>query len=80
MITANLLLNNIENVNKFVSIMGEKNFEIDLVSGKYLVNAKSIMGVLSLDLTQPVTVNAYTEDENFVDEIKDYIIEEKSGN
>ena len=76
MITEKLLLNNIDGVNRFVHKMTEKDFDVDLVSGKYLVNAKSMMGVLSLDLTQPVTVNAYTDDDAFLEEIKEYIIKE----
>lgn len=76
MITAKLLLNNIERVNRFVGEMNKKDFDVDLTSGKYLVNAKSMMGVLSLDLTQSVTVNADTDDEAFLEEIKEYILEE----
>ncbi len=77
MITKTILLNNIENVNRFVSKMAEKDYEVDLSLGKYLVNAKSIMGVLSLDLTQPVTVKADTDDETLLEEIKEYDISEK---
>ncbi|MEE0840022.1 MAG: HPr family phosphocarrier protein [Acutalibacteraceae bacterium] len=76
MITQKVLLNNIESVNCFVKKMSDKSFDVDLISGKYLVNAKSMMGVLSLDLTQPVTVNADTDDEAFLEEIKEYIFEE----
>lgn len=76
MITQKVLLNNIESVNVFVKKMEDKSFDVDLISGKYLVNAKSMMGVLSLDLTQPVTVNADTDDEAFIEEIKEYIFEE----
>ncbi|MBE6729378.1 MAG: HPr family phosphocarrier protein [Ruminococcaceae bacterium] len=75
MIVKEVLLNNIDSVNRFVSKMAEKDFDIDLVLGKYLVNAKSIMGVLSLDLTQPVTVKAHTDNEDFLEEIKEYIFE-----
>ena len=75
MITAQVILNNIESVNRFVAIMSEKPYDVDLGSGKYLVNAKSMMGVLSLDLTKPVTVNAETFDQAFLDEIKEYIVE-----
>ena len=75
MITAQVLLNNIESVNRFVAKMSEKDYDVDLVSGKYLVNAKSMMGVLSLDLTKPVIVNAETDDESFLEEIKDYMAE-----
>lgn len=75
MFTVQVLLNNIESVNRFVAKMSEKDYDVDLVSGKYLVNAKSMMGVLSLDLTKPVIVNAETDDESFLEEIKDYMAE-----
>lgn len=73
MITVQVLLNNIENVNAFVAKMSEKDYDVDLSSGKYLVNAKSMMGVLSLDLTKPVTVTAETDDAAFLAEIDRYI-------
>ena len=75
MLTLQVLLNNIENVNRFVAKVSEKDYDVDLVSGKYLVNAKSMMGVLSLDLTKPVTVNAETDDESLLNELKEYIPE-----
>lgn len=73
MISVQVILNNIESVNRFVAKMSEKDYDVDLVSGKYLVNAKSMMGVLSLDLTRPVTVNAETDDIGFLEEINEYI-------
>ncbi len=74
MITAQVLLNNIENVNLFVAKMSQKDYDVDLSSGKYLVNGKSMMGVLSLDLTKPVTITAETDDETFLEEIDEYIV------
>ena len=73
MLTVQILLNNIDSVNRFVAKMSEKDYDVDLASGKYLVNAKSMMGVLSLDLTNPVTVTADTDDESFLDEIEEYV-------
>ena len=75
MITVQVLLNNIDSVNRFVAKVGEKDYDVDLASGKYLVNAKSMMGVLSLDLTKPVTVQAETDDESLLNELKEYIPE-----
>ncbi len=74
MITAQVLLNNIENVNLFVAKMSQKDYDVDLSSGKYLVNGKSMMGVLSLDLTKPVTITAETDDQTFLEEIDEYIV------
>ena len=38
------------------------NYDIDLVSGRYAVDAKSIMGIFSLDLSKPIKLQAHTED------------------
>ena len=38
-------------------------YELDMISGKYVVNAISIMGIFSLDLTKPITLEAHTEND-----------------
>ncbi len=53
-----LLLNDIDSVRSFVSEAMMQPFDIELKSGRYTVDAKSIMGVFSLDLTKPVVVAA----------------------
>jgi len=47
-------LNSIEKVRKFVRMMSEIEDNIDLVSGRYIVDAKSLLGVFSLDLSKPI--------------------------
>jgi len=47
-------LNSIEKVKKFVRMMSEIEDNIDLVSGRYIVDAKSLLGVFSLDLSKPI--------------------------
>lgn len=54
-----LQINNIYDINNFVRLMGQYEAELFLRSGRYLVNAKSSLGVLSLDLTKPVTLLGY---------------------
>lgn len=49
-------LNNINDVKNFVTIMQSIPEETILKSGKYVVDAKSIMGVFSLDLSKPITL------------------------
>ncbi len=49
-------------VKEFVSVTQECAYEILLKSGKYVVDAKSILGIFSLDLSSPVTVEIYTND------------------
>ena len=55
--------------------MSKFKFQIDLLSGKYAVDAKSIMGVFSLDLACPIKMIAHTDDANFLQKINKYIIE-----
>ena len=54
--SVNVLINTVDKVKSFVRDITKFENEFDLVSGKYVVNAKSIMGVFSLDLTQPLNV------------------------
>lgn len=61
MLEKKLMLDNIDKVRQFVNIAMSKDYDIELLSGKYIVNAKSIMGVFSLDLTKPVTMVAHCE-------------------
>ncbi len=76
MIEEKIMLDDLQKVNSFVAITMSKEYDIDLISGKYLVNAKSIMGIFSLDLTKPLTVKAEADDAEFLEQIKIYKIEE----
>lgn len=51
-----IMLNTIEDVKDFVNITNRYEFDCDLVSGRYAVDAKSIMGIFSLDLEKPVNM------------------------
>jgi len=62
MATAKIKLNTIDDVKTFVNVASSVDFDIDLVSGRYTVDAKSIMGIFSLDLTKEIEVRAYTSD------------------
>jgi len=65
----------INDVKDFVSIVMKYDYDIDLISGRYAVDAKSIMGIFSLDLSKPIELNAHTDDaEPFLEEIKKYIV------
>ena len=50
-----------QKVKEFVNVMQDYPYEILLKSGKYVVDAKSILGIFSLDLSQPVTVEVYSD-------------------
>ena len=51
-----ILLGTIEDVKEFVNITNKYEFDCDLVSGRYAVDAKSIMGIFSLDLSKPLNM------------------------
>ena len=55
-------LNSIDKVKSFVNDISGFNAEFDLVSGRYVIDAKSIMGIFSLDLTKPIDLNIHAED------------------
>ena len=59
---ANVVLSSIGEVKEFVNIVNKYNYEIDLVSGRYVVDAKSIMGIFSLDLTKPIRMEIHADD------------------
>ena len=64
MIEKKIFLKTLDDVKTFVAIATTKNYDIELLSDKYVVNAKSVMGVLSLDLTSAVTMIANVENDS----------------
>ena len=65
--TVKIRLSSIEAVRDFVEIVRKYDSEVDLSSGRYVVDAKSIMGIFSLDLSKPIDLNIHSETQ--VDEI-----------
>ncbi len=62
MTTATIALKAIDDVKNFVNTVLLFDYDIDLVSGRYAIDAKSIMGIFSLDLSKPIELRAHTED------------------
>lgn len=74
--TFNILLNSINDVKNFVNTVNKYDFDVDLTSGRYVVDAKSIMGIFSLDLSKPIKVEVFSDEADaFVAEMKDFIVE-----
>ena len=65
----------INDVRKLVSVVEKYPFSVDLSEGRYLVDAKSLMGIFSLDLLQPIKLIAEKDDPNLFEELKDIIVE-----
>ncbi len=73
--TVNIKLSLAENVKSFVNIVNKYPYEIDLRSGRHVVDAKSILGIFSLDLSKPIIVEIYSDDcDDFLEDIKEYLI------
>jgi len=71
----NIKLSLTENVKAFVSIVSRHPYDIDLRAGRHVVDAKSILGIFSLDLSKPVTVEVYSDAcDDLMEEIKPFII------
>ena len=75
--TVQIYLNSIDKVKAFVDSVNTFNTEFDLISGRFVIDAKSIMGIFSLDLSKPLILNADTDDEELIKEtFADFIREE----
>ena len=59
--TVEISLNSMDKVKSFVNEITKFNYDFDLVSGRYVIDAKSIMGIFSLDLSKPITLNIHAE-------------------
>ena len=71
----NISLKSINDVKDFVNSVNKYDFDVDLTSGRYVVDAKSIMGIFSLDLSKPIKVEVHNDDcSKFCDEIKNFIV------
>lgn len=62
----NLLLDSVGKVKRFIETVSDFNGQIDLVSGRYVVDAKSLMGVFSLDLTKKLRLDVHTDSDEIL--------------
>ena len=59
--TLKISLDSIDKVKAFVNEISKFDCDFDLVSGRYVIDAKSIMGIFSLDLSKPINLNIHAE-------------------
>ena len=59
--TVQISLNSIDKVKSFVNDITKFDYDFDLVSGRYVIDAKSIMGIFSLDLSKPIDLNIHAD-------------------
>lgn len=62
-----------ENVKSFVNIVSKYGHDMDLRAGRHVVDAKSILGIFSLDLSKPISLEIYSDDcDDLLEEIKSF--------
>ncbi|MEE1393945.1 MAG: HPr family phosphocarrier protein [Negativibacillus sp.] len=70
-----IMLKTINDVKAFVNAVTKYNFDVDLLSGRYAVDAKSIMGIFSLDLSKEIEMEVHSDDcADFLNDIKPFIV------
>ena len=70
----NIILSSINDVKNFVNIVSKYDFDVDLTSGRYVVDAKSIMGIFSLDLSKSIKVDVHDENATaLIEELKPFV-------
>ena len=75
--TVQIYLNSIDKVKSFVNLIAKFDFDFDLVSGRYVIDAKSIMGIFSLDLSKPIDLSIHAEGaklEEVLEALKPYLV------
>ena len=75
--TVQISLNSIDKVKSFVNAITQFDYDFDLISGRYVIDAKSIMGIFSLDLSKPIDLNIHASEsdiENILNILKPYLV------
>ncbi|QEY33674.1 HPr family phosphocarrier protein [Caproiciproducens galactitolivorans] len=76
MISVKIRIDSVDKVKKFSSIITKENLNCELVEGVYILDAKSIMGIFSLDLTKPIQLNIHSDDKEILNKLQDFIVNE----
>mgnify|MGYP003392223273 CR=1 FL=1 len=74
--TVQISLNSIDKVKSFVNVLTRYDYDFDLVSGRYVIDAKSIMGIFSLDLSKPIDLAIHSDAnmDEILEVLKPYLV------
>ena len=74
--TVQISLNSIGKVKSFVNAINQFEYDFDLISGRYVIDAKSIMGIFSLDLSKPIDLSIHTDEniDDIMEVLKPYLV------
>ena len=64
-----VLLNEVDKIKKFTDTVSRFPEDIDIIHGRYVIDAKSIMGIFTLDTSKPVIVRVHSDNDEVVDNI-----------
>ncbi len=70
-----ILLPSMKDVQKFVTNISKINSDCDLICKRYIVDAKSLLGILSLDMNSPLELRIYSYDEDMKELIQEFLVE-----
>ena len=69
-------LANVQDIREFVNIVILADYEVDLIQGRYVIDAKSIMGIFSLDLLSPINLVAHSDNSDLLfEKLAKFIVE-----
>ncbi len=75
MVEYKVKINTINDVKKFVNAVSKYEFDVDLISGRYAIDAKSIMGIFSIDLSKELVMKAHTDNADVIKaDLSEYIV------
>ena len=74
---AKVILGTMQNARKLVSIAESVPYDAELCSGRYVVDAKSILGIFSIDLSRPITMTIYSDDcDDLLRDLDGYLVKD----
>lgn len=76
MITVKILIDSVEKVKDFSSIISKENVDCEIIEGVHIIDAKSIMGIFSIDLTKPIQLDIHSDNREILQKLKDFLVEE----
>jgi len=69
-----------DHVKNFVSLVNRYPYDMDLRSGRYVVDAKSILGIFSVDLSRPIRLDIYSDEcDDLIEALDGYLIKEEQA-
>lgn len=76
MVKTKVKIDSVLDAKQFVGICNSVDFDVELVAIPYVIDAKSIMGIFSLDLTKPIDLRANCDDsDEFVEKISSFVVQ-----